>query len=108
VLDSRNSFVSALCQQGQWSLKIRFKFKTGGDRYFCAAGLRSWSSRPHSQRAGAVVCTDATPATVSSLFHCLLLDTYSDGLSPNFSWLSATSVDELDEKAIARGALSSL
>jgi hypothetical protein len=57
-----------------------FKLKTVGDRSFCSVGPRLWNSLPHSLRAGALACSDATPGTVTALLRLHLLATHFGGL----------------------------
>jgi len=72
---------------------FHFKLKTVGDQSFCSIGPRLWNSLPHSLRAGAVNCSDATPGTVTALLRLHLLATHFGGLSSNQTMLSPPSVE---------------
>jgi hypothetical protein len=63
----------------------RFKLKTVGDRSLCSVGPRMWNALPHSLRAGALACTDATTGTFSALLRSHLLATSFGGLSSDLT-----------------------
>ena len=51
-----------------------------------------WNALPHSLRAGALACTDATTGTFSALLPSHLLATSFGGLSSDWTSLPAPSV----------------
>jgi len=72
-----------------------FKLKTVGDRSFCSVGPKLWNSLPHSLRAGALACSDATPGTVTAHLRLQLLATHFGGLSSDQTLLLPPSVERV-------------
>jgi len=72
-----------------------FKLKTVGDRSFCPVGPRLWNSLPHSLRAGALACSDATHGSVTALLRLHLLATYFGELSSDQPLLLPHSVERV-------------
>jgi len=72
-----------------------FKLKTVGDRAFCSVGPKLWNSLPHSLCAGALLCSDATPGTVSALLRLHLLATHFGGILPDQTLLLPPSVERV-------------
>jgi len=68
------------------------KLTTVGDRSFCSVGPRLWNLLPHSLRAGALACSDATPGNVTALLRLHLLATHFVGLSSDQTLLLHPSV----------------
>jgi len=71
---------------------LPFKLKTVGHRSFNSARPRAWNSLPPSLREGALVCSDATPGTVSALLRRHLLATHFCGNSFDWSSVPTSSV----------------
>jgi len=69
--------------------------KTVGDRSFCSVGPRLWNSLPHSLRAGAIACSDASPGTITALLRLLLLATDFGCLLPNQTLLLPPSAERV-------------
>jgi len=62
---------------------------------FCSVGPRLWASLPHSLRAGALACSDATPGTVTALLRLHLLATHFGGLSSDQTLLLLPPVERV-------------
>jgi hypothetical protein len=76
----------------------RFKLKTVGDRSLCSVGPRMWNALPHSLRAGALACTDATTGTFPALLRSHLLATSFGGISSDLASLPTPSFARTSEK----------
>jgi len=60
-----------------------------------SVGPRIWNSLPHSIRAGALACCDATPRTVTALLRLHLLATHFGGLSSDQTLFLPPSVEQV-------------